>query len=68
VDRGDVLTTRERPQEAEIDLTLKAHPHTSARHSQITTLFPHLPNNRQQDVAQSMDEPLDVTLNSGKNN
>jgi len=63
VDRDDV--PRERPQEAEMDLTLKAHPH--ARHSQITTLFPHLPNNPQQDVAQSMDEPLDVTLNS-KNN
>ncbi|XP_025074089.1 dorsal root ganglia homeobox protein [Pogonomyrmex barbatus] len=60
---GDVLATRERPQEAEMDLTLKGH-HPASRHS----LFHHLPNNHQQDIAQSMDEPLDVTLNSGKNN
>ncbi|KAL6265137.1 hypothetical protein P5V15_005227 [Pogonomyrmex californicus] len=64
VDRpGDVLATRERPQEAEMDLTLKGH-HPASRHS----LFHHLPNDHQQDIAQSMDEPLDVTLNSGKNN
>ncbi|RLU18168.1 hypothetical protein DMN91_010411 [Ooceraea biroi] len=67
VDRSDVLT-RERPQEAEMDLTLKGHHHASARHSQITTLLHHLPSNPQQDVAQSIDEPLDVTLNSSKNN
>ncbi|XP_071575303.1 uncharacterized protein [Temnothorax nylanderi] len=65
VDRGDGLATRERPQEAEMDLTLKGHHPASARHS----LFHHLPSNhQQQDIAQSMDEPLDVTLNSGKNN
>lgn len=65
VDRGDGLATRDRPQEAEMDLTLKGHHPASARHS----LFHHLPSNhQQQDVAPSMDEPLDVTLNSGKNN
>ncbi|KAL0131559.1 hypothetical protein PUN28_002832 [Cardiocondyla obscurior] len=64
VDRSD-LATRERPQEAEMDLTLKGHHPASARHS----LFHHLPSNHQQpDIAPSMDEPLDVTLNSGKNN
>ncbi|XP_071629186.1 uncharacterized protein [Temnothorax longispinosus] len=65
VDRSDGLATRDRPQEAEMDLTLKGHHPASARHS----LFHHLPSNhQQQDIAQSMDEPLDVTLNSGKNN
>ncbi|XP_036139028.1 cone-rod homeobox protein isoform X3 [Monomorium pharaonis] len=66
VDHNDILATRERPQEAEMDLTLKGHhPASSTRHS----LFHHLPSNhQQQDIAQSMDEPLDVTLNSGKNN
>lgn len=70
VDRNDVLTTKERPQETEIDLTLKGHHHAlrDARHPQMATLFHHLPGNPQHDVAQSMDEPLDVTLNSGKNN
>jgi len=47
-----------------MDLTLKSHHSVSARHS----LFHHLPSNhQQQDIAQSMDEPLDVTLNN-KNN
>ncbi|KYM94493.1 PREDICTED: diencephalon/mesencephalon homeobox protein 1-B-like [Cyphomyrmex costatus] len=65
VDRGDSLATREGPQEAEMDLTLKAHHPTSVRHS----LFHHLPSNhQQQDIVQTMDEPLDVTLNSSKNN
>ncbi|XP_067213873.1 paired box protein Pax-6 isoform X2 [Linepithema humile] len=64
---GDVLVMRERPQEAEIDLTLKGHHHSSVKHSQVTTLF-HLPSNPQQDIVQNMDEPLDVSLNSGKNN
>ncbi|XP_018300924.1 ALX homeobox protein 1 [Mycetomoellerius zeteki] len=64
-DRGDSLATRERPQEAEMDLTLKAHHPTSVRHS----LFHHLSSNhQQQNIVQTMDEPLDVTLNSSKNN
>ncbi|XP_020293524.1 retinal homeobox protein Rx3 isoform X2 [Pseudomyrmex gracilis] len=65
---SDVLTTRERPQEAEMDLTLKSVHHASTRHSQVTALFHHLPSNPQQEVAQNMDEPLDVTLNNCKNN
>ncbi|XP_014481248.1 PREDICTED: homeobox protein aristaless-like 3 [Dinoponera quadriceps] len=70
VDRSDVLAARERPQEAEMDLTLKGHHHASTRHPPVTTLFHHLGSSnpqQQQDVAASMDEPLDVTLNS-KNN
>ncbi|KYN17840.1 hypothetical protein ALC57_09879 [Trachymyrmex cornetzi] len=63
-DRGDSLATRERPQEAEMDLTLKAHHPASVKHS----LFHHLSTNQQQDIVQTMDEPLDVTLNSSKNN
>jgi len=64
-DHGDSLATRERPQEAEMDLTLKAHHPASVRHS----LFHHLSSNhQQQDIVQTMDEPLDVTLNSSKNN
>ncbi|XP_024940934.1 retinal homeobox protein Rx3 isoform X2 [Cephus cinctus] len=63
------VSMRERPQEAEMDLTVKG-PHPQ-RHPQITPLFHHLPSNTQQDISpasQSMDEPLDVTLNSSKNN
>ncbi|XP_029664291.1 retinal homeobox protein Rx1 isoform X2 [Formica exsecta] len=63
VDRVDILTTRERPQEAEMDLTLKSHHHASGR--QVTTLFHHHVASSPQ---QNMDEPLDVTLNSAKNN
>ncbi|XP_012057344.1 PREDICTED: retinal homeobox protein Rx [Atta cephalotes] len=64
-DHGDSLATRERPQEAEMDLTLKAHHPASVRDS----LFHHLSSNhQQQDIVQTIDEPLDVTLNSSKNN
>ncbi|KMQ86140.1 alx homeobox protein 1 [Lasius niger] len=59
VDRVDVLATRERPQEAEMDLTLKGHHHASAR-----LFHHHVASSPQQNV----DEPLDVTLNSSKNN
>ncbi|KAL6430983.1 hypothetical protein ACFW04_007032 [Cataglyphis niger] len=62
-DRVDILTTRERPQEAEMDLTLKSHHHASGR--QVATLFHHHVASSPQ---QNMDEPLDVTLNSAKNN
>ena len=60
---------RERPQESEMDLTIKG-PHPP-RHPQITPLFHHLSTNSQAELSpssQSMDEPLDVTLNSNKNN
>lgn len=59
----DILATRERPQEAEMDLTLKGHHHASTR--QVATLFHHHVASSPQ---QNLDEPLDVTLNSGKNN
>ncbi|KAG7189093.1 hypothetical protein KM043_008670 [Ampulex compressa] len=68
-ERDSGLSMRERPQEAEIDLTVKG-PHT-VRHMQITPLFHHLPPNASQEISpdgQTMDEPLDVTLNGNKNN
>ncbi|XP_029154879.1 paired mesoderm homeobox protein 2-like isoform X2 [Nylanderia fulva] len=55
--RADVLATRERPQEAEMDLTLKGHHPGRLFHH-------HVASSPQQNV----DEPLDVTLNSSKNN
>lgn len=63
------MIIRDRPQEAEMDLTIKG-PHPS-RASQITPLFHHLASNSQPELSpnsHSMDEPLDVTLNSNKHN
>ncbi|XP_066581720.1 dorsal root ganglia homeobox protein-like isoform X2 [Prorops nasuta] len=67
-DRG-LSIIRERPQEAEMDLTVKG-PHTT-RHPPIPALFHHLPTHPRQDLSpsgRSVDEPLDVTLNANKNN
>ncbi|XP_072762280.1 LOW QUALITY PROTEIN: uncharacterized protein [Anoplolepis gracilipes] len=64
VEHIDILATRERPQEAEMDLTLKGHHHASSR--QVATLFHH--HHSATGPQQDMDEPLDVTLNSSKNN
>ncbi|XP_053971348.1 retinal homeobox protein Rx1 isoform X1 [Hylaeus volcanicus] len=63
IERDASLTVRDRPQEAEMDLTVKGPP----RHKPISTLFHHLP---QQELSPSKagDEPLDVTLNTNKNN
>lgn len=63
------LMMRERPQESEMDLTIKG-PHLP-RHPPITSLFHHLSTTTQADLSpssQSIDEPLDVTLTSNKNN
>ncbi|XP_015436663.1 PREDICTED: paired box protein Pax-6-like [Dufourea novaeangliae] len=63
VEKDANLTVRDRPQEAEMDLTVKGPP----RNTPISTLFHQLP---QQELSppQNVDEPLDVTLNTNKNN
>lgn len=62
-DREAGLPIRDRPQEAEMDLTVKGPP----RHPPMSNLFHQLP---QQELSPSrnVDEPLDVTLNANKNN
>ncbi|XP_063981744.1 paired box protein Pax-6-like isoform X1 [Diachasmimorpha longicaudata] len=63
------LAPRDRPQEAEMDLTIKTPLPT--RHPQIPPLFHHIPSESRHDlspVPRSMDEPLDVTLNGNRNN
>ncbi|XP_043484761.1 dorsal root ganglia homeobox protein isoform X1 [Leptopilina heterotoma] len=63
------IIMRERPQESEMDLTIKG-PHPP-RHPPIASLFHHLSTTTQADLSpssQSIDEPLDVTLTSNKNN
>ncbi|KOC58882.1 Homeobox protein orthopedia [Habropoda laboriosa] len=63
VERNTNLTVRDRPQEAEMDLTVKGPP----RHTPIVTLFHQLPQ-QELSPSQNIDEPLDVTLNANKNN
>ncbi|KAF3427558.1 hypothetical protein QLX08_003810 [Tetragonisca angustula] len=63
VERDINLTVRDRPQEAEMDLTVKGPP----RHTPIATLFHQLPQ-QELSPSQNADEPLDVTLNANKNN
>ncbi|XP_047354840.1 paired box protein Pax-3-like isoform X1 [Vespa velutina] len=59
---------RERPQDAEIDLTMKG-PHTS-RHVQITTTPFNMISTSQQTLrhTEHVDEPLDARLSSNRNN
>lgn len=63
VERDINLTARDRPQEAEMDLTVKGPP----RHTPTATLFHQLPQ-QELSPSQNVDEPLDVTLNANKNN
>ncbi|XP_076764950.1 uncharacterized protein LOC143431858 [Xylocopa sonorina] len=63
VDRDVNLSVKDRPQEAEMDLTIKGPP----RHKSIATLFHQLPQ-QELSPSQRIDEPLDVTLNANKNN
>ncbi|XP_034939294.1 retinal homeobox protein Rx3 isoform X2 [Chelonus insularis] len=63
------LAPRDRPQEAEMDLTIKTP--LPSRHPQIPPLYHHLPSEPRHDLspaARSVDEPLDVTLNGNRNN
>lgn len=64
VERDTSLPMRDRPQEAEMDLTVKGTP----RHTPISTLFCQLPQQQEFSPSQNVDEPLDVTLNTNKNN
>lgn len=63
IERDINLSVRDRPQEAEMDLTVKGPP----RHTPIATLFHQLPQ-QELSPSQNIDEPLDVTLNANKNN
>ena len=62
------LIMREIPQESEIDLTVKGT--LPPRQPQITSLFHHFSTTTRAELSPflSKDEPLDVTLNSNKNN
>ncbi|XP_008544207.1 homeobox protein prophet of Pit-1 [Microplitis demolitor] len=64
------LAPGDRPQESEMDLTIKTPMPT--RHPQIPPMFHHhLTSEPQHDLSpatRSMDEPLDVTLNGNRNN
>lgn len=63
------LGPRDRPQESEMDLTIKTPVPT--RHPQIPQMYHHIANETRHDpspVSKSIDEPLDVTLNGNRNN
>ncbi|XP_074095128.1 uncharacterized protein LOC141524883 [Cotesia typhae] len=63
------LAPQDRPQESEMDLTIKTPMPT--RHPEIPPMFHHLPSKPQHDLSpatRSIDEPLDVTLNGNRNN
>ncbi|XP_044017064.1 homeobox protein otx5-B-like isoform X2 [Aphidius gifuensis] len=61
------LGAHDRPQESEMDLTIKTPQPT--RHPQIPHMYHHIPNDSRHDLSpKNMDEPLDVTLNGNRNN
>ncbi|XP_044575291.1 protein transport protein sec31-like, partial [Cotesia glomerata] len=63
------LAPQDRPQESEMDLTIKTPMPT--HHPQIPSMFHYLPSEPQHDLSpatRSIDEPLDVTLNGNRNN